>query len=227
MVAGGNRIAVGWTLAGVCWLFAVLLMTVPTGDYPGEGEDMDADGIDDWCDMDPFDPGNRGDDGSCDESTDYGAGACCCVIGFISLLIVQSGKDAKKRAQTQVLFVQQPTPQVIHHHTTHSYVPQPAPSQVPVSVPKATKPAPPSTPPANSTQGWATEARNLELARDWEGAAKAYQKAGMYEEAGRVREMHLEKKEPQVKIDIAQLGDNIQDSVVMKDGQTQGEEYQG
>ena len=70
------------------------------------------------------------------------------------------------------------------------------------------------------------EAQNLELARDWEGAAEAYQKAGMYAEAGRVRQMHLENNDPQVKIDIAQLGDKIQDSVVMKDGQSQNDEHQ-
>ncbi len=225
MAAGGNRISVGWTLAGVCWVLAILLMTVPTGEYPGEGEDMDSDGVDDWCDDDPFDPSNLGDDGSCDESVDYGAGGCCCVFGFLSLFIVQSGKDAQKRSQAQLLFVQQPTPQVIHHHTTHSYVPQPAPTQVPISVPQAAKPVAPPIAPNSAANDWATEARNLELARDWEGAAKAYQKAGMYEEAGRVREMHLERKEPQVKIDIAQLGDNIQDSVVMKDGQTENNEY--
>ena len=48
----------------------------------------------------------------------------------------------------------------------------------------------------------------------------------MYAEAGRVRQMHLENNDPQVKIDIAQLGDKIQDSVVMKDGQTQNDEHQ-
>ena len=224
MVAGGNRIAVGWTLAGVCWLLAILMFTWPTDD--SVGFDSDFDEVDDGCDDDPMDRSVGDTDGVC-ESTDAEVGSCCCVFGFLSLLIVESGKGAKRRTQNQVLFVQQSTPQVIHHHTTHSYVPQPAPSPVPVSVPQVAKPVPPTAPPTSATNQWETEARNLELARDWDGAAKAYQKAGMYEEAGRVREMHLEKKEPQVKIDIAQLGDNIQDSVVMKDGQAQNEEYQG
>ena len=79
---------------------------------------------------------------------------------------------------------------------------------------------------SSGVKDWNQEARNLELARDWEGAAEAYQKAGMYAEAGRVRQMHLENKDPQVKIDIAQLGDKIQDSVVMKDGQSQNDENQ-
>ena len=80
---------------------------------------------------------------------------------------------------------------------------------------------------STDVEAWHNKARNLELARDWEGAAQAYQKAGLYHEAGRIRQQHMEKNEPQVKIDIAQLGDNIQDSVVMKEGQGQNEDYQG
>ena len=227
MAAGGNRIAIGWTLAAVCWIFAILMYTLPTD--ASVGYDDDFDGIDDGCDDDPNDPRIGDTDGVC-ESTDAGAGACCCVFGFLSLLVVESGRSAKKKAQTQVYYipqVRQPAPQVIHHHTTHTYAPQPA--QAPIQ--QVVKPNPASIQQAvtsgqSGNKNWAAEGRNLELARDWEGAAKAYQKAGMYEEAGRVRASHLESKEPQVKIDIAQLGDKIQDSVVMKDGQSQNDEHQ-
>ncbi|MBF91049.1 MAG: hypothetical protein CMP75_04730, partial [Flavobacteriales bacterium] len=40
---------------------------------------------------------------------------------------------------------------------------------------------------AKTKEMWVQEARNLELARNWEEAAKAYEKAGMYAEAGRIR----------------------------------------
>ena len=102
--------------------------------------------------------------------------------------------------------------------------PTPAPAPVPVSQPSKPQPLEKQS---TDVEAWHNKARNLELARDWEGAAQAYQKAGLYHEAGRIRQQHMEKNEPQVKIDIAQLGDNIQDSVVMKEGQGQNEDYQG
>ncbi|MEE2758519.1 MAG: hypothetical protein VYA86_00895 [Candidatus Thermoplasmatota archaeon] len=222
MAAGSNRMTFGWILVAIFWLMSLLMFVVPTEDT-SIGRDSDGDGVDDGCDSDPYDFWEDYD--QCDDSGAVGAGGCCCISGFVSLLVVQSGKDAKKKSQMQQVIyipqVQQPAPQVVHQHT---YVQQPTPQPAPAPVQQVVKPVS-TTPPSNS-EGWATEARNLELARDWEGAAKAYQKAGMYQEAGRVREMYLENKEPQVKIDIAQLGDKIQDSVVMKDGQTQNDDPQ-
>ena len=54
MAAGGNRIAIGWTLATVCWIFAILMYSLPTD--ASVGYDYDMDGIDDGCDDDPNDP---------------------------------------------------------------------------------------------------------------------------------------------------------------------------
>ena len=69
---------------------------------------------------------------------------------------------------------------------------------------------------AKTQQMWIQEARNLELARNWEEAAKAYEKAGMFAEAGRVRKEHLEDKQPIVK--IGKVGDTIlHDSVMISD----------
>lgn len=152
--------------------------------------------------------------------------------------MVQSGKDAKKKAATQVFYIAQTpqqTPQVVHHvvqqqvpvvQPTQVPVVQPTPAPAPVPVSQPSKPQPLEKQ-STDVEAWHNKARNLELARDWEGAAQAYQKAGLYHEAGRIRQQHMEKNEPQVKIDIAQLGDNIQDSVVMKEGQGQNEDYQG
>ena len=53
---------------------------------------------------------------------------------------------------------------------------------------------------AKTKEMWGNEAKNLELARNWEGAAKAYEKAGSYTEAGRIRQEYLEQKQPIVQI---------------------------
>ena len=63
------------------------------------------------------------------------------------------------------------------------------------------------------------DARNLEMARDWKGAALAYQKAGLYAEAGRVRQEHLEDDDKMV-LNIDRIGDTVlHDSVMMGDSQ--------
>ena len=76
--------------------------------------------------------------------------------------------------------------------------------------------AKPNPPTYVSKKMWANEAGNLVLARNWEEAAKAYEKAGMYAEAGRIRKEHLEDKQPIVK--IGKVGDTIlHDSVMISD----------
>ena len=236
MANGSTRITLGWVLAVIFFGISVLMFTSISIEDTSVGRDTDGDGIDDGCDSDPFDPDWGHDTCEYDRDTSIEAGSCCCVLGILSLLIVQSGTKAKKNAPQLIYIpqVQQPVPQqVIHHHTTHTYATQP--TQAPVQPVAKPNPAPiqqaiqdikQAVTGSSGVKDWNQEAQNLELARDWEGAAEAYQKAGMYAEAGRVRQMHLENKDPQVKIDIAQLGDNIQDSVVMKDGQTQNDEYQ-
>ena len=63
---------------------------------------------------------------------------------------------------------------------------------------------------------WVQEAQNLELARNWKGAAEAYEKAGLYAEAGRIRKEHLENIQPVVK--IGKVGDTIlHDSVIISE----------
>jgi hypothetical protein len=61
-------------------------------------------------------------------------------------------------------------------------------------------------------------AKELELARDWQGAAEMYQEAGMYEVAGRIRKKYLEKGGTVV--NIAKVGDtHVHDSVVLNGGE--------
>jgi len=68
----------------------------------------------------------------------------------------------------------------------------------------------------NNQAKWVEKAKNLELARNWEGAAEAFEKAGMYAEAGRIRKEHLENNQPVV--NIGKVGDTIlHDSVMISD----------
>ena len=70
-------------------------------------------------------------------------------------------------------------------------------------------------PAQNNQQGLAQQAKNLEMARDFKGAADMYQKAGLFAEAGRVRQNHLEKDDKPV-VQIGQVGNSVvKDSVVM------------
>ena len=60
----------------------------------------------------------------------------------------------------------------------------------------------------------AKQAKNLELARDFPKAAELYQKAGLFAEAGRIRQTYLENDKPMVQ--IGQIGDSVvKDSVIM------------
>ena len=85
--------------------------------------------------------------------------------------------------------------------------------QQPVMQPRQVVPNRP--PPISNAQAleWSRKARNLELARNWEDAAKAYEKAGMYSEAGRVRQENLEQNQPMVQ--IGQVGNTVLNDSVM------------
>ena len=137
----------------------------------------------------------------------------CCFWLVVSILITSSGYEAKKKAANlqKVVYIQQPPVQQVVHHT-YQQAPVAQPRPAPTPVPKTST----HTSPAKSQAEWAMDARNLEMARDWERAAQAYQKAGLYAEAGRIRQQYMEKDESGVNIQI-QGGDTIHDSVIMRD----------
>ena len=131
-----------------------------------------------------------------------GWGTCC-----FSLIFAISALSTKNDGRVVVI---QQRPQ---------YVPvMQNPIQSRVAAPPLAPPMranPPATQVKNKTM-WIQEAKNLELARNWEEAAKAYEKAEMYAEAGRIRKEHLEDKQPIVK--IGKVGDTIlHDSVMISD----------
>ena len=122
---------------------------------------------------------------------------CCC-----SLIFAISALSTKNDTQRVVVVQQQP-----------QYVPV---VQQVIQQPRVVaKPNPPATPIKNQ-QMWLAEAKTLELARNWEAAADAYQKAGMYEQAGNIRQEHLEQKQPVVQ--IGHVGNTVlNDSVMISD----------
>jgi hypothetical protein len=151
--------------------------------------------------------------------------SCCC--GLIGLVMAQTGYTKRKkeeRMRLQTVYVQ-PNPVVVQQPI---YIPTPVPVPIPApALPAPPIPNPPRTVPEQHWEPaqWGEKARNLELARDWEGAAQAFQKAGLYAEAGRVREAHLEKDkdEDKVVVNIDRIGDNVlHDSVMYNEDDTEG-----
>ena len=156
--------------------------------------------------------------GVMDGVDEFGGSSCCC--GLIGLIMAQTGYTKKKKEEKMEwknLVYVQPNPVVVQQPI---YIPTPVPVPIPApALPAPPIPNPPRTVPEQHWEPaqWGEKARNLELARDWEGAAQAFQKAGLYAEAGRVREAHLEKDkdEDKVVVNIDRIGDNVHDSVVM------------
>tara|TARA_B100000767_G_scaffold264683_1_gene279866 strand:- start:6043 stop:6792 length:750 start_codon:yes stop_codon:yes gene_type:complete len=124
---------------------------------------------------------------------------CGGIMCLCSLIYAISALSTKNDTQRVVVVQQQPQ----YVPVVQQVIQQPRPT---------TKPNPPATPIKNKSM-WAAEARNLELARNWEAAADAYQKAGMYAEAGRIRKEHLEQNQPVVQ--IGQVGNTVLNDSVM------------
>ena len=133
-----------------------------------------------------------------------GWGTCC-----FSLVYAFSALSTKN--DDRVIFIQQPpryNPVVQPPVIQQTVIQQAAPQPIEIKAPDMF---------AKTKDMWAEKARNLELARNWEGAAEAYEKAGMYGEAGKIRQDHLEKSQPMVQ--IGHVGDTVlNDSVMISDG---------
>ena len=140
-------------------------------------------------------------DGSDERSSDSGvADICGAMTCCFSLIFAISALSTKNDTQRVVVVQQQP-----------QYVPV---VQQVIQPPKTTPRQPDML--AKTKQMWMVEAKNLELARNWEAAADAYQKAGMYEQAGNIRQEHLEQKQPVVQ--IGHVGNTVlNDSVMISD----------
>jgi len=139
-----------------------------------------------------------------DEMNACGAGLCC-----FSMIFAISALTTPVNEQQVVVIQQQPQFVPVAQRPVQQRVAQ---TQTPIASAPSQIPSPPATPIKNKAM-WMQEAKNLELARNWNEAAKAYEKAGMYAEAGRIRKEYLEDIQPLVK--IGKLGDTILNDSVM------------
>ena len=177
------------------------------GEYIDTLEDIENDGVED-C----YDGSDEADESTGVAETCGGLMCCGSLIFAISAL---STKNDNRR----VVVIQKQQPQyvpVVQQVIQQPVIQQPIIRQ-PVVQPRQVTPNRP--PPSSKAQAleWSRKARNLELARNWEDAAKAYEKAGMYSEAGRVRQENLEQSQPMVQ--IGQVGNTVlNDSVMITDG---------
>ena len=147
-----------------------------------------------------------------------GGVACCSgfITGIVALSLSFNGGRKTMIVQTIPQIAVGPiAPQMYAQQSPQTQVRQQPASRV-ISAPPNKPPAPDM---ANSV---AKQAKNLELARDFEGAAKLYQKAGLFGEAGRIRKEYLEKNESPM-VQIGHVGDSIvRDSVVMNEPHSTG-----
>ena len=216
-----------WIMATVCFVLYIIFIAIslsapgPTGDYEvdsmgstyyvcenGEevyGSFVEDDGYEDCSDGSDESPG--------EESMSVCAGASCCfsIIFGISALSVKPSQ--------RVMIIQNPQPMVVPQQITiQNQIPvqqtQPIiqqPQQQQNAIPR------PPTKEEQDSSDWVTKDKNLEMARNWEEAAKAYEKAGLYAEAGRIRQEHMEKNQPMVQ--IGQVGNTVlNDSVMIAEG---------
>ena len=160
-----------------------------------------------------------------------GIGGLFCCSGIIVLIVASlAGKPATKTVVVQQSFVPQAQvvqgrPQIIQTRPvvktgfTGTMPTQKARTSVQTRQPnqqsnQQPKPQQGGAPSMDEINKLAAEANNLELARDFAKAAELYQKAGLFAEAGRIRQTYLENDKPVVQ--IGQIGDSVvKDSVIM------------
>lgn len=212
-----------WNVCIVLAIISFISIAMSAGSNDSGRYSQDPSGGWDWeyiCDngekINGFQSGNIEEDGveDCNDGSDevdsneavYGSCGglmCCC-----SLIFAISALSTKNDTQRIVVVQQQP-----------QYVPVVQPVIQPVVQQVIQQPRPIPKQPnmfAKTKEMWVAEAKNLELARNWEAAADAYQKAGMYTEAGRIRQEHLEQSQPVVQ--IGHVGNTVlNDSVMIAD----------
>ena len=160
-----------------------------------------------------------------------GIGGLFCCSGIIVLIVASlAGKPATKTVVVQQGYVPQAQlvqgrPQIIQTGAvvktgfTGTMLTQKARASVQTRQPnqqsnQQPKPQQGGAPSMDEINKLAAEANNLELARDFAKAAELYQKAGLFAEAGRIRQTYLENDKPVVQ--IGQIGDSVvKDSVIM------------
>ena len=221
-------------------LFTTLLITSLLFMAVGASIEPDRDLLDEcgqsWADV------NYSDSEECQEARDQEAssgfvagfgGLFCCGAIIVGIVAASSGSSSTKTVIVNQGFVPQttmvqPNQQVVH---TGTVMKRGMTGQMPLDTNRTrqdkqqanfTKTSAPAKQQENTTSApsmdeidkLAAEAKNLELARDFTKAAEIYQKAGLFAEAGRIRQTYLENDKPVVQ--IGQIGDSVvKDSVIM------------
>ena len=168
-------------------------------DYVNDGDDDCLDGSDEdtiWA--------NQFEDehATADEFGVIGSLSCCGSVLFAVLAL--SARNQKTMMVQQI--VPQPRVQTVVQPIIQPVV---QPASVPISAQQT---------PASNQQQTRSRPEDLEKARDFEAAAEEYQRLGMYEEAGRVRAMHLENKDKPM-VSIGTVGNTILNDSVMVGGE--------
>ncbi len=221
-------------------LFTTLLITSLLFMAVGASIEPDRDLLDEcgqsWADV------NYNDSEECQEARDQEAssgfvagfgGLFCCGAIIVGIVAVSSSSSSTKTVIVNQGFVPQttmvqPNQQVIHTgtvmkpgmtgqmplDTNRSRQAKQQANFTQTSAPAKQQENTTSAPSMDEIDKLAAEAKNLELARDFTKAAEMYQKAGLFAEAGRIRQTYLENDKPVVQ--IGQIGDSVvKDSVIM------------
>jgi hypothetical protein len=147
---------------------------------------------------------------------ELGMVSCCSglITGIVALTL-----SFNTNKQTMILQSMPHAPQVVVQPIVQQQIPTQYPQVSPNRQPPSQTIMPSKSMPKRPdlSQSIAQQARNMELARDFEGAANLYQKAGLFGEAGRIRKEHLE-KDASPMVQIGHVGDSVvNDSVIMNE----------
>ena len=192
-----------WWACGICFGIFMTLIMIDVG-ATGAYEDCIDSAIDYQelmiCEDNKLDDGNAL----------AGIGSMSCCFSLLAGIIALSHGSKKATVVVQQMpqmYTQQVVQQPVQQRQPIRQQPQ---GQMPVQQQQQQR-----QPTQNNQQNLAQQAKNLEMARDFKGAADMYQKAGLFAEAGRVRQSHLEKDDKPM-VQIGQVGDSVvKDSVVM------------
>lgn len=197
--SSGSSPKVWWWITGICFTISILFLMVE-----GSTETLE-DCLDDaWtlaevneCENKEYSDGFLGAIGS----------MSCCFSLITGIVAISYGN---KKATVVVQQMPQMYTQPVIQQVIQQPIQQRPQVQMPIQQPQQQR-----QPNQGNQQNFAQQAKNLEMARDFKGAAEMYQKAGLFAEAGRVRQNHLEKDDKPM-VQIGQVGNSVvKDSVVM------------
>ena len=202
--SSGSSPKVWWWISGICFVFFLLMIVIDTSTTDGESYD---DCMDDALTYEEIiECDNKDYSNNSDIFAIPGMISCC-----FSLL---AGIIALSHGSKKTTVLVQQMPQMYTQPVIQQVIQQPIQQRPQGQIP-AQQTQQQRQPPQGNQQNLAHQAKNLEMARDFKGAADMYQKAGLFAEAGRVRQSHLEKDDKPV-VQIGQVGNSVvKDSVVM------------